>query len=110
MLVFVLFCGFFLGAMVLGLNLTHPRQAWVSGIATCTAAAVAAFTLWITSKAGFTEAWLAIAMIGVIVLPALMIGLGLLAGALVRTARNRKLAIGAALLPPSLLLLVPFLP
>jgi hypothetical protein len=84
MLVLVLLCGVYLFGMLIARGVTLPRQALVSGGATCTAACVATVTLWLLTRTEMIEAWLAVAMIGTITLPALMLGLGLLAGGWMR--------------------------
>lgn len=84
MLVLGLLCGVYLFGLLIARGVTLPRQALVSGGATGVAAFVASLTLWLLARTEMIEAWLAVAMIGTISLPALMLGLGLLAGGWVR--------------------------
>ncbi|MCK0151467.1 hypothetical protein MWU54_15600 [Marivita sp. S6314] len=86
--ILILYCGFYLSGLLIARWLTLPRQALVSGIATTVSACVAALTLWLITVAGFVEPWLSIALAGTVGLPALMMGLGLLAGAWIRYSAN----------------------
>ena len=100
MLLLVLYCGFYLSGLLIARWLTHPRQALVSGSAGATAAFVAALTLWLLTHPAFIEPWLAIAMVGTIAIPALMMGLGLLAGWLLRHKGWSVITVGTAALVP----------
>jgi hypothetical protein len=84
MLILVLLCGVYLFGLLIARGLTLPRQALVNGGVTCGAALVATLTLWLLARSGIIEAWLAVAMVSTISLPALMLGLGLVAGGWVR--------------------------
>lgn len=106
MLLIMLYCGFYLTGLVFARWFTLPRQAVVSGLGTTSAALVATLTLWLLTRTQLTEPWLAIAMTGAIALPALMLGLGLLAGGWVRLAHRRALAfLVAAILPTAFAML-----
>lgn len=109
MVLFLLLCGFYLFGLLIARGLTIARQAWVSGTAMCAAAGVATLTLWLLAKTGMIEPWLAVAMIGTVTLPALMIGLGLLAGAWLRSSDRALLARICAAAPVAATLLIPFI-
>ena len=100
MLLLVLYCGFYLSGLLIARWLTYPRQALVSGIAVASAALVAALTLWLLTQPPFIEPWLAIAMVGTIAIPALMMGLGLLAGWLLRHKGWSVITVGTAAVVP----------
>ena len=104
----LLLCGFYLFGLLIARGLTMPRQALVSGAAMTAAAGIASLTLWLVAKSGFIEPWMAVAMIGTVALPALMIGLGLLAGGWVRRSGASPLALMFAALPFAATLLIPF--
>jgi hypothetical protein len=106
MLLLVLYCAFYLSGLLIARWLTLTRQALVSGIATTLAALVAAFTLWLLTQSSLIDPWLAIAMIGTIALPALMLGLGLLAGGWIRQSGKSRFAMAFAALPPLATVLV----
>jgi len=109
MLLLVLYCGFYLSGLFIAQLLTLRRQALISGIATTLAAVVAALTLWLFTQSTLIEPWLAIAMIGTIALPALMLGLGLLAGWWIRQSGNSKIVMAIAALPALATVLLPIL-
>lgn len=109
MVLFLLLCGFYLFGLLIARGLTLLRQAWVSGTAMCVAAGVASLTLWLLAKTALVEPWLAVAMIGTVTLPALMIGLGLLAGAWLRARSGAPVVRALAALPVLATLLIPFL-
>lgn len=82
--------GIYAASLWLACAFTLPRQALVQGIGLVSVAGVAALTLWLLVRAGYLETWLAIALIGVIALPASLIGLGLTMGGLVRVTAGRR--------------------
>lgn len=93
MLMLFVLLGIYAASVWLACAYTLPGQALVQGIGLMSVAGVAALTLWLLVRAGYLEAWLAIALVGVIALPASLIGLGLTMGALIRiTARKRNWA------------------
>ena len=102
MWLFLLYCGFYVAAVLLARALTRPPQALSSGLACLIAAIVASLTLAGVMNAGFIEPWLVIAMLGAITIPAGLIGLGLLAGWMTRvvSGSNRWLAYALTALPP----------
>ena len=106
MLLLLLYCGFYLSGLLFARWMTQPGQALTIGLAITVSAGVAALTLWLLSQAGFTEPWLSIAMIGTIAVPALMIGLGLIAGWWIRHRGPSPLTIGAACLLPTWAVLI----
>lgn len=107
MALLLLICGFYLFGLLIARGVTLSRQALLSGAGVSVIALVAALTLWLLARTGMIEAWLAVAMIGTVALPALMIGVGLLAGSWVRISRGSRLAWIAAGLPVIGMLLVP---
>ncbi|MFP7672209.1 hypothetical protein ACG74X_02505 [Marivita sp. S0852] len=104
--ILVLYCGFYLFGLLLARWLTLPRQALISGIATAVAAGVASLTLWLLTRTMLIEPWLAIAMTGAVALPALMLGLGLMAGAWIRFRHTSGFAVSAASVPPAAIVLI----
>ena len=100
MLIVILYCGFYLFGLLIARWVTLPRQALVGGIAMCTVAIVGSLALWLMVRAGFVDAWLSIAMGGTIAVPALMMGMGLLAGSWMRYSDFGLVSILAAALPP----------
>ena len=100
MLLLFLYNGFYISGLLLARWMTRPQQALRSGIATALAGVVACFTLWALTTIELIEPWLAIAMAGTIGLPALMMGLGLLAGWWVRRCEGSANAyLAAAAIP-----------
>lgn len=109
MLLLLLICGFYLFGLLIARGVTRTRQAGVSGIAVGAAALVATLTLWLLARTAMIEPWLAIAMIGTVALPALMIGAGLLAGSWIRHSHGSRLSWMVAALPVLACLVLPFL-
>lgn len=109
MLLIVLYCGFYLSGLLIARWLTLPRQALVSGVTVSGAAALASLTLWLLARPAFIEPWLAIAMGGAVALPALLFGLGLLAGWWVRHRSGSRSALAAAAVLPVMALLIPLI-
>lgn len=85
MLLVLALLGFYLGSLAMAFAFTLPRQAMVQGIGLFGVACLAALTLWLLTKSDLIEAWLSIAMIGVVALPGGLIGFGLALGGFVRT-------------------------
>lgn len=106
MALLLLICGFYLFGLLIARGVTLSRQALVTGAGVSAVALIAALTLWLLARTGMIEAWLAVAMIGTVAVPALMIGTGLVAGSWVRLSHGSRLAWAAAALPVVGLLLV----
>ncbi|MCL3881507.1 hypothetical protein [Marivita sp. GX14005] len=106
-MILILYLAFYLFGLAMGRALNLPRQAFVIGSGISAAGLSAGLTLWLLARTALIEPWLAIAMIGTIALPALMIGLGLLAGWLMRRSAGKwRARFAAAILPLGMLALL----